>query len=106
MDEVVRITGFHRKYAIQVLNKSIALAAIKSSRIRQRLYTESLPTIRVVWESLDYPCPERLHPVMCETADLLSKHGHLKLTPLIRKQLSDMSRATLAPCVRMVVIGL
>jgi hypothetical protein len=95
VNEVVRITGFHRKYAIQVLNKTIPLAAKKSSRIRQPLYTEALPSIRVVWESLDYPCPERLHPVLCETADLLCKHGHLKLTPLIRKQLSDMSRATL-----------
>ncbi len=95
VDEVVRITGFHRKYAIQVLNKPIALAAKKSSRIRQRLYTEALPAIRMVWESLDYPCPERLHPVLYETAELLSKHGHVKLTPLIREQLSDMSRATL-----------
>lgn len=95
VDEVVRITGFHRKYAIQVLNKPIALSAKKSSRVRQRLYTEALPTIRIVWESLDYPCPERLHPVLCETAELLSKHGHVKLTPLIRKQLSNMSRATL-----------
>lgn len=95
VDEVVRVTGYHRKHAIQVLNNPISLTTKKTKRTRQRLYPEALPAIRIIWESLDYPCPERLHPVLCETADLLFKHGHIQLTPVIRKQLSDMSRATL-----------
>ena len=95
VDEVIRMTGYHRKYAIQVLNKPMVLIIKKTSRLRQRRYNEALPAIRIVWESLDYPCPERLHPVLLETAELLSKHGHIHLNPLIRQQLSDISRATL-----------
>ena len=56
---------------------------------------ESLPIIQTVWKALDYPCAERLHPMLLETAELLSLHGHFTLSPLLRSQLSDISRSTL-----------
>src|SRR5690606_5039374 len=48
-----------------------------------------------VWRALDYPCAERLHPVLLEMADKLSQHGHLSLSPLVRSQLASISRPTL-----------
>jgi hypothetical protein len=47
-----------------------------------------------VWEALDYPCAERLHPVLLSTAELLSYHGELALTPEIRLQLAGVSQST------------
>jgi transposase InsO family protein len=95
IDEVVRVLEYHRKYAIQVLKHPLAPSKGKSPRSRKRLYTESMSIIQTVWKALDYPCAERLHPMLVETADMLSRHGHFTLSPLIRSQLSEISRSTL-----------
>ena len=96
IDEVVRVLGYHRKYAIHLLNHPIIRSPVKRTRRRPRRYQEALPVIRLVWEALDYPCAERLHPVLLETAEMLAQHGHFSLSPLVRAQLSQISRATLS----------
>lgn len=94
VDEIVNVLEYHRKYAIQLLN-SIRLSVGKRTRQRKQLYLEAIPIIQAVWKALDYPCAERLHPVLLETADKLARHGHVTLSPLIRSQLSHISRSTL-----------
>ncbi|MGE5553513.1 MAG: transposase [Betaproteobacteria bacterium] len=97
LDEVVQVLGYHRKYAVQILKgSSHALLRTVSKRTRPKLYLEALPIIQLVWEALDFPCAERLQPVLLETAELLAAHGELLLTPLVREQLGQISRATLA----------
>lgn len=97
IDEVVRVLDYHRKYAIQVLNGPVpATKRPCSKRKRPLWYLEALPAIQTVWEALDYPCAERLHPVLLSTAELLALHGELVLTPEIRCQLAKTSRPTLA----------
>lgn len=97
LDEVVQVLEYHRKYAVQVLKgPAPPLLRPAPKRRRQRLYLEALPAIQLVWEALDYPCAERLQPVLLETAELLAAHGELTLTPVVRQQLSQISRATLA----------
>lgn len=96
IDEVVTLLAYHRKHAITVLNQ--APVSLKPPRKRSRLlqYVEALPVIELVWEALDYPCAERLHPVLLSTARLLVKHNELCLTTEISQQLVQISRATLA----------
>lgn len=96
LEEVEHTCGYHRKYAIRLLRNDSNACGQRKKRHRQRLYTASLPAIQVVWEALDYPCAERLHPVLLSTAELLSAHHELSLTDEIRQQLSSISRATLA----------
>ena len=96
IDEVVNTLGYHRKYAIQALNSSKVVLKKAVKRCRPIQYIQALPAIQLVWEALDYPCAERLHPVLVSTAELLSTHGELSLTPEIRLQISQISRATLA----------
>lgn len=55
-----------------------------------------LLVIQLVWEALDYPCAERLKPLLLPTAKLLHNHKKLTLTPLIRSQLAQISKSTLA----------
>lgn len=95
LDEVVNALDYHRKYAIQVLKRPTQTAKPKPRRKHERLYTESALAIQTVWKALDYPCAERLHPMLLETAERLSKHGHIFLTPLIRSQLNTISRSTI-----------
>jgi len=96
VDEVVNLLGYHRKYAIQVLNGPPPTVKPRSKRRRSRKYLEALPAIQLVWEALDYPCAERLHPVLLPTAEVLAAHGELSLTAEIRQQLAEISRPTLA----------
>jgi hypothetical protein len=96
IDELVNVLGYHRKYAVQVLNNPVATLKEPAKRRRPIEYVEALPAIQLVWEALDFPCAERLHPVLLSTVELLSKHGELALTPEIRLQMSQISRATLA----------
>lgn len=96
LDNAVKVLGCHRKHAIRVLSSPPALTPAKSKRKRPLAYKEAMPVIQCVWEALDYPCAERLHPVLLETAQTLAKHGHLFLNDIIISQLQEISRTTLA----------
>jgi hypothetical protein len=50
--------------------------------------------LRVIWESLDYVCAERLTPGLVPTAQLLAQHGELVLSPELASQLGAISVAT------------
>jgi len=96
IDEVTATLGYHRKYAIQVLNQRPQPPRPPIRRRRKPKYLECLHVIQLVWQALDYPCAERLHPVLPETARLLEAHGVLTLTPQVEAQLAAISRSTLA----------
>lgn len=96
LDEVEQVCGYHRKYAIRVLREPANRPPAARRRPRRRRYEEALPAIALIWEALDYPCAERLHPVLLPMAELLATHGELELTPALRQALSQISRATLA----------
>jgi len=95
IDEIVSVTDFNRKYVLQQLNGLLPPPKPKLNNSRALAYTEAMPAIQAVWRALDYPCAERLHPVLLEMADKLAKHGHLSLSPLVRSQLTEISRPTL-----------
>lgn len=95
IDEAVHTLGYHRKHVIRELNRSRPKRSKPRHRQKPLLYKEAIPTIQLVWEALDYPCAERLHPVLVPTALSLQKHGELVLTPMIQDQLGHISRATL-----------
>lgn len=96
IEEVMATLGYHRKYAIMVLRHPPADKPKRAGRHRKQKYLDALPVIRLVWEALDYPCAERLKPVLLETAQLLASHGELTLTEKLEADLSSISRATLA----------
>jgi hypothetical protein len=81
VDAVVEVKHYNRKYAIRVLNQPSLPKSLPIRRPRSIKYREALPVIQAVWEALDYPCAERLHPVLLSTAELLDKHGEVRLTP-------------------------
>lgn len=95
VDELVSNLGYHRKHAIRVLAHPPGKGP-KRRGTRPIMYREALPAIRLAWQALNYPCAERLHPVLCATADDLARHGELVLTREAREQLSKISRSTLA----------
>ena len=95
IDAVADTLNCHRKSAIRCLHRAVTPRR-RVPRPRPLRYLEALPAIQLVWEALDYPCAERLHPVLLPVAEQLAAHGELYLDEGIRQQLAHISRATLA----------
>ncbi|MCL6445728.1 MAG: transposase [Alicyclobacillus sp.] len=95
LDEVQATLSYARKYAIAAMRPKPSRNP-KPRKPRPLRYQAAIPVIQLVWEALDYPCAERLHPVLVETARQLARHGEIHLTPEIERDLQQISRATLA----------
>lgn len=94
LDEMIAVTGLHRKSLVRLLNAG-SLARRPRTTQRRRTYGPVVDdTIRLIWETLDYLCAERLTPVLVTTAQHLAHHGELVLTDDLLDQLGRISRAS------------
>src|SRR5512146_2083140 len=92
--EMEAVTMLHRKSLIRLLHESTLDRRPRTAQ-RGRVYLpETEDVIRVVWESLDYVCAERLTPSLLPTAQHLAGFGELRLTDVVEAQLGEISRAT------------
>ena len=95
LTEMAAVTGLHRKSLIRLLRSPTLERAVRKPRVRRRRYGAAVAdVVRVVWESLDYVCAERLTPVLLCTAQHLAHWGELALTPEVETALESISRAT------------
>ena len=93
LTEMEQVTGLHRKSLIRLLRGNLR----RKRRARQRgpTYTpETQSAIRLCAEALDFPCAERLKPMLSVTAQHLARHGRLALTPKTARQLEQVSVST------------
>jgi hypothetical protein len=94
LDEFVCATGFHRKYAIVMLNNPPERMA-KIRRPRARCYSqEAQDALMIAWAACNRVCSKRLVPYLPELVAVLEAHGHLNLTEQVRGELLSMSAAT------------
>src|SRR5437764_3087318 len=94
LDEMQAVTGMHRKSLLRLLH---ATSLARHPRATQRGKTYGAPVedaIRLIWESLDYICAERLTPALLPTARLLIQHGEVVLPATVLAQLSSISIAS------------
>ena len=95
LTEMGAVTGLHRKSLLRLLHGPTLDRAPKVPRLRRRRYGAVVAdVVRVVWESLDYVCAERLTPVLLPTAQHLALWEELVLTPEVEAALRIISRAT------------
>ncbi|MCD6291045.1 MAG: hypothetical protein J7M34_11125 [Anaerolineae bacterium] len=93
LDEVMEVTQLHRKTLIRLLRSD--LCRHPRSRQRGRTYSPEVDdALRVIDESMDYICAERLHPNLPWLAEQLARHGELMLTDSLRTQLAQLSLST------------
>ena len=91
--EFVRVTGYHRKHALRVLNRSSASA---KPRQRERLYDEAVhQAVAVLWDAADRICGKRLKVLIPVLIEAMERHGHLQLDPVVRSRLLEISAATI-----------
>lgn len=100
LTEMEAITGMHRKS----LTRLMAQPTLKRTPRRTQRGSVYGPAVRhvvrVVWESLDCICAERLTPQLLATASHLATFGEITLTPLLVKQLGAISEATVTRMLR------
>ncbi len=94
LDDLAVLTGLHRKSVVRLLN-GLTLERQPRRRQRGREYGAAVDdALRVIWESLDYVCAERLTPALVATAEQLARHGELAATPEVLEQLGRISVAS------------
>lgn len=95
LTEMAAVTGLHRKSLLRLMHGPTLERAPGRPRFRQRRYGEKVAdVVRVVWESLDYVCAERLTPELLSTARHLARWEEVVLTPEMEVALGSISRAT------------
>ncbi len=94
LDEYVLITGYHRKYLIQLLRHPPP-PRTRRKRKGNTLYTLPVQAALVkVWRSANCICGKRLVPCIEHFVSSLERHGELNPNPEIRSLLLQMSPAT------------
>ena len=112
-DEYIRLTGFHRKYAIAKVNPLIKKRefnfngrTIKTTKVeipkkkRKRIYIpkygqEVLKSLTKIWQTFDYMCGQRLIVFIRENIDALADEPYFEITVEIRLKLVQISSATI-----------
>jgi IS30 family transposase len=98
LDEFTASTGYHRKYAIQLLRGYSAdpeAEKHKKRKPRARKYDADVQTaLLVVWEAANRICSKRLVPFLPEMVVVLEKYNHLSLAGDVRNRLLTISPST------------
>jgi len=93
LDEMEEVTGLHRKSLVRLINSPLKRKA--RSKERGRTYQHDFDAaLRVIDESFDYLCAERITPNLAWMAQHLEAHGELRLPPRVREQLETVSVST------------
>lgn len=98
LDEAEKRTGLSRLYLIRKLNPLIDLGS-KKTREKRKRETEYGSDIKValarVWEIFDYPCGQRLAPLLKTEVERLRTFKELRVTNEVSKKLQRISSATI-----------
>ncbi len=94
LDDMEAITQLHRKSLIRLLNAE-TLARQPRHQQRGSIYDHTVDAaLRIMAETLDYVCAERLTPALPWLAQTLSQHGELEVTPELLAHLETISIST------------
>jgi hypothetical protein len=97
LDEFTAATGYHRKYAIDLLHQKapqISIAKHQHKPWPRRYTAEVKAALVTVWEASNRICSKRLAPFLPTMIDALTRHGHLSLDLEIKSRLLTISPAT------------
>lgn len=94
LNQLVDTTGYHRKYAIYLLNHPPAAPSDKRRR-RSRVYRDCvLEPLIFLWRASNGVCSKRLVPFIHQTLPVLEHFGEITLDPPVRELLLSLSPAT------------
>jgi len=99
LTEFVASTGYHRKYAIRLLNRGCPPRTLKKKPGRKKVYQgEVVAALEQLWEICGRICSRRLQPFLPELLTVLERCQEVVLPPEVKTLLLSMSRATIDRC--------
>ena len=100
LTEMETITGMHRKSLTRLMTQRSLTRRPRRTQRGAVYGPEVRRIVRVVWESLDCICAERLTPQLLATGQHLARFGEITLTPALEEQMGIISEATVTRIVR------
>jgi hypothetical protein len=101
LDEFTCATGYHRKYAIRVLQHQVPKHSSRKAHGYPRLYQgEVVQALEQIWEIYGHICSKRLHPFLPEAIQALERCHELQLSPATKELLLKISSASIDRCLR------
>lgn len=98
LDEFCGNIGYNRNYAIRILQAGYDnKAAVSRGRKKRKDKYDSRTILAAIkiWELLDFPCGQRLRPMLKPMVACLTAHGELNLNEVTISQLRTISAKTL-----------
>jgi Integrase core domain len=95
LEEFVASTGYHRKYALTLLNHPLSKAPARKKRQRARHYPLAVQHALITcWRVANGICSKRLVPYLPELVAVLERQGELRLDGETKRRLLALSAAT------------
>jgi hypothetical protein len=95
LNEFVASSGYHRKYAIQLLNHPPKAPPARKKRQRVPQYTAAVQRALITcWHATNGICSKRLVPYLPELVAVLEQHGEMQLDIHTKMQVLTLSPAT------------
>lgn len=98
LDEFVTTTGYHRKYAIRILNQWVRRKFSKKPGPKKIYQGEVVVVLEQIWEICGRICSKRLHPFLPEMVRVLERNHELQLSDEVKALLLSMSRSSIDRC--------
>lgn len=96
LDEAEKRTRLNRKYLIRVLNRRWQPRRVRARRGRPRAYGAAVLTALVaLWEMFEYPCGQRLAPILRRQVDRLRRRGELRCSDEVAGKLGAISASAI-----------
>lgn len=100
LDDFCTFTGYHRKYATNLLNKHIP-KKWKRYKPRAKYYDQPVVNaLKVIWEALDSICAERVHPQIPDMLEKLIECGEFNITEEVHDKLLQISLGSVKAILR------
>ena len=94
LDEYCRNTEQSRKYVIWKIHRAILKP--KQRKKRKEIYDGQVTAaLAKIWEIFDYPCGQRLKPLLETEVERLRELGEIKISDAVDLKLKTMSSATI-----------
>ena len=95
LDEYCSNTGQARKYVIRKIQPGVDLRPRQRKKRQETYNGEVKAALARVWEIFDYPCGQRLKPVLQTEVERLRRLGELKISDDVALKLRGISSATI-----------
>jgi len=93
LNEYCRNTGQDRKYSIKKFRYKVKLKKPEDRKKKLETYDNSVkPALVKVWEIFDYPCGQRLKPLISDELEKLRNLGEVSCSDIVLEKLLKIGK--------------